>query len=135
MHESPRPDDLLAGVSRFLAEQVAPKIDDRAIAFRLKVALFLLATVRSELHLGDGHAHAEWARFSDMLGYTDALPSDPAERRDAFTKLNRELTDYIRSGTADETEMRQVMMASLRDKLAVVQPRFDARLDCENQGK
>jgi hypothetical protein len=132
MHDSPRPDDLLAGVSRFLADQIGPTIEDRALAFRLKVALFLLATIRRELQLGDGHAHQEWSRFAELLGYDHPLPTDPHERRLAFTQLNADLTEHIRAGDVDEQALRALMMASLRDKLAVVQPRFDTRMDSEN---
>ena len=136
MQDSPSSDELLTGISRFLAEQIAPGIADRGQGFRLKIALYLLSVVQRELSHADEHDQREWAGLQALSGQDLAYPSDGASRQGALRSLNLELARSIREDEhADLEAIRAHVLQTLRDKLAVVQPRFDLGPDCETLGK
>ena len=136
MQDRPSVDKLLAGVSRFLSEQILPGVEDRGQAFRLKVALYILATAQRELALSDTHNSREWASLLNLIGEDGPLPMERARRREEFDRLNAELASQIRAGGREGDEAVYAhLMETLREKLSVVQPRFDLRMECETPTK
>lgn len=127
MQDLPDKQTLLGALAQFLSEQVQPAITDRGLAFRVRIAAHLADTLRREVAHEEAHDAAELARLRDLLG-AEGLPSD---RTDAIRTLNARLAQALREGTVDADAARASLLATLRDKLAVVQPRFDTRLDLE----
>ena len=83
-------------------------------AFHARVAANMLAIVERELALGPGHEQAHPARLA-RLGVTD----------------DAELAAAIRSGALDNRidEVRELVWASVKDKLAVANPTYLARTE------
>lgn len=81
-------------------------------AFHIRIAVNLLEMVDRELELGPGHEVAHRARLA-QLGVAD----------------DAELCAMIRSGRADDRldEVRTLVWASVRDKLAVANPSYVER--------
>ena len=124
---------LLDGVQKFLKEQVVPKIEDRGVGFRVKVALYILGTLERRIQLGAHHTELETERLRDILGHS-ALKTDlstPANMD--LDALKMELAQSIRNGhwDHDDSTLRNSLMASLRDELQIVKPRFDTRVNLE----
>ena len=134
MQDLPSRDALLSGVSRFLVEQVASALDDRGLAFRLKIAVHLIETVRRELANEVVHDARELAGLRALLGGDDGSAEDGHQAE--IQRLNAALADLIRDSDDLELEATKThLMASLRDRLSVVQPRFDLGYDCEKQSE
>ena len=132
MQDLPDKSDLLAGVQRFLAEHVGPALEDRGAQFRLKIAIYLLDIVQREMTHAEAQDRAEWSSLCHLLAIDRAMPTDENERRRVFQAANRALAAQIQAGHfEDDTAVRAHIMASMRAKLAVVQPKFDLRLACE----
>lgn len=140
MQDAPDKGALLGGVAMFLMGQVEPALKaagQRGLAFRARIAAHLISTVYREIiHEGE-HDAAEWGRLTELLG---ALPeayrgdsSDPgaAGLTEALPEANARLACALRDDDApiDEAATRAALMATLRDRLMVVQPRFDTRID------
>ena len=90
--------DLCDAVALFLSKELTPSIEDRRMAFRVRIAAYLVSMVGRELRAD--------------------LPEQDVEA----------LVAAIRQGDFDD---RSALMEQLRAELAVVQPRFDTRLDVE----
>lgn len=126
MQDRPDAKALLEGVARFLERDLDGAVADRALSFRLKVAAHLVATVARELALDPAQESSERERLRVLLGSAE---TDVAA-------LERELAFRIRAGEVpggDERALRRALLVTLRDRLAVVQPRFDTRLDVESE--
>jgi hypothetical protein len=110
-HDLPTAAELVAAVRDWLALDVA----DAATPpnrFHLRVAANTLSIVERELQAAAAHAAAHANRL-ERLGVED----------------DRELAAAIRSGRIDyrDPELRELVWASVRDKLAVANPRYLAR--------
>ncbi len=83
-------------------------------SFHARVAANMLAIVGRELELGDAQQAAHQERLA-RLGVTD----------------DGELAERIRSGDLDDriAEVRELVRASVRDKLAVANPRYLDRVE------
>lgn len=90
--------DLCDAVALFLSKELTPAIGDRRLAFRVRIAAYLVSMVGREIRAD--------------------LPEQDLEA----------LVLAIRDGEFDD---RRALMEQLRSELAVVQPRFDTRLDVE----
>ena len=91
--------DLCDAVALFLSKELTSSIEDRRMAFRVRIAAYLVSMVGRELR---------------------------ADRPDQDLEA---LVSAIRQGEFDD---RAALMEQLREELAVVQPRFDTRLDVED---
>jgi hypothetical protein len=131
-----RPDKatLLDAVVQFLAAEVHPTVADKALAFRVLIAANLCAVVAAELRAEDDHDAAELTRLRALLPDVDAGPGAHAPRRSethaALLALNRALCERIRAGATGPDVWRHVR-ATLREQLAVANPRFDASDEIE----
>lgn len=124
MHDAPSKERILVDVARFLKQDVLPATTDRALAFRVRIAAHLLATVAREV---DGLEEALGAELADLEGLGLAAPTGSLSEDDAAVRAGREaLAARIREGADDADD---VLIASLRRRLAVGQPHFS--LDIE----
>lgn len=130
MQDHPDKLTLLQGVGTFLATELAPKIDDRDLRFRARIAAYLIQIVAMELAFDEQQDDAELTRLGVLLDEETVANLPASQRKAELRRLNDALVDRIRSGDVDEALFDHVT-ATLREKLAVVQPRFDTRLDVE----
>lgn len=107
-HDPPTAAELVEAVRDWLADEVAPS-EQPPNRFHLRVATNVLDIVRREIELGPEHTTAHVERLG-RLGVAD----------------DRELADAIRSGDLDyrDPTLRDLVWASVRDKLAVANPRY-----------
>jgi hypothetical protein len=127
MQDRPDRHALLTAVAGFLKSDVMPAIKDPGVRFRLLVATHVLGVVDREL----AGEHGAWAGQRDRLvALGIAVPADlldePA-RRAAIAGAHAELVARIDGAArdADLSAERAHIAATLREKLAVVNPRFD----------
>ncbi len=126
MQDIPDKSALLGAVRRFLKDDLLPVVPDPSLRYRVLVALSLLGVVERELALGDGHYADEIGRLAELLEAAEvddlsALQSDDA-RRAALTPIYERL---LADDATDQDALFAHVKATLADKLAVVNPRFD----------
>lgn len=107
-HDMPSAEALVEAVREWLERDVLPATSGR-LQFHSRVAVNVLSMVERELRLGPGQAAAHRERL-DRLGVTD----------------DAELARRIRDGEFDDRlpEVRELVWASVRDKLAVANPKY-----------
>ena len=76
MQNLPDRDVLLQAVAGFLIKDVVPGLSDRGLAFRVRIAAHLVATLSRELQTEEADDAAQLARLSAALG--DPSPETPA---------------------------------------------------------
>lgn len=132
MQDLPDAPTVLGEVARFLGEKVRPAIDDRGLAFRVRIASHLLGMLAREATLAGHHLQQEAARLA-------ALFEEPAPTTDVEAWVlarNARLARALRADELDTAAMSAVrahLLDTLRDTLAVVQPDFDTRLDPDTE--
>jgi len=106
-HDAPTAEELLEAVREWLERDVVPSVDGR-LAYHARVAATALAIVEREMALGPAQAAAHRERL-EALGVRDEA----------------ELARQIRAGELDDRldEVKAVVWATVRDKLAVANPR------------
>ncbi|MCA9539905.1 MAG: hypothetical protein KC620_13500 [Myxococcales bacterium] len=131
MQDAPDRETLLAELARFLGEQVVPALRDPGLAFRVRVAAFLAEVVARECAHEEDHDAAELERLCALLGESGEQPEGRTARREAINALDARLVTALRAEppAIDLDTTRAALMAILRDRLAVVQPRFDPSID------
>jgi hypothetical protein len=107
-HDVPTAAQLLEAVREWLDRDVMPSVEGR-LQFHTRVAMNVLAMVERELALGADQAVAHRQRL-EQLGCGD----------------DTELAARIRAGDLDHRldEVRDLVWASVRDKLEVANPRY-----------
>jgi len=107
-HDVPSAEQLLEAVREWLERDIMPAVDGR-LRFHARVAANVLAIVERELALGPEQAEAHRERLAG-LGVTDEA----------------DLAARIRAGEMDDRldEVKVVVWATVRDKLAVANPRY-----------
>jgi hypothetical protein len=107
-HDRPTAEELLEAVREWLVGEVVPTTSGR-LRFHARVAANVLGMVERELALG-AEQEAAHRRRLDRLGVAD----------------DAELAARIRAGGLDERyeEVRDVVRASVEDKLAVANPGY-----------
>jgi hypothetical protein len=125
VNDEPHAEDLLRAVERFLERDVVPALQG-VPRFHARVAANVVAMVAREIETEAEHQAGEWTRLGQLLGESDALPEAREARRQALRARNQALVDRIRAGEADAGDLRQRVLAHLRetvaDKMAVSQP-------------
>ncbi|MEW5848012.1 MAG: DUF6285 domain-containing protein [Myxococcota bacterium] len=137
MQQRPDPSTLLDAVCSFLLTEVAPKIDDKALSFRVMIAANLANIVSQELRTDEKRLSDELQRLQailpDVTGDASQLRTR-AERLAALDTLNRALARGLRerhfSGAQMDTILEHVRVTTL-ETLAVTNPRFDASDEIE----
>ncbi|MBK9178458.1 MAG: hypothetical protein IPM45_02595 [Acidimicrobiales bacterium] len=109
-HDAPSAQQLVEAVREWLEREVLPAVEGR-LQFHTRVAVNVLGMVERELELGPEQA-ADHAERLASLGVADEA----------------ELAAAIRSGALDDRydEVRAAVAATVRDKLAVANPRYAA---------
>lgn len=131
MQDHPNKMALLTGVARFLAADLASNIEDRDLRFRTRIAAYLVQQVALELAFDEQQDAAEMKRLAALLGDDEPSPDAPTSaRHEQLRAMNARLVERIRAGDVDEALFDHVKK-TLEEKLAVVQPRFDTRLEVE----
>ncbi len=107
-HDAPTTAELVEAVREWLERDVMPATEGR-LQFHARVAVNVLAMVEREIALGPEQEARHRARLA-ALGVAD----------------DAELAARIRAGEFDDryTEVRDAVRASVRDKLAVANPRY-----------
>jgi hypothetical protein len=107
-HDRPTAVELLEAVREWIEGDVMPAVEGR-LQFHARVAVNVLAIVERELAIGDDQAAAHGARLASLGVVDDA-----------------DLAARIRAGDLDDRldEVRDAVWASVRDKLAVANPRY-----------
>lgn len=111
-HDAPNAAQLLEAVREWLERDVmeaAGVLGDARLGFHTRIAVNVLAMVEREIALGPAQAERHAARLGALGCRNDA-----------------ELAARIRTGYMDERlgEVRELVLASVRDKLAVANPRY-----------
>lgn len=126
MQDTPDAPTLLTEIAQFLESQVRPSIDDKGLAFRVRIAVHLLGVIAREVEHAPAHLNAEADRLSALLG--GAPPGDDLH---AWVEgRNAALAKGLRADAYDaetRTAIRTHLMQTLRETLAIAQPRFDTR--------
>lgn len=126
MQDTPDAPTLLTEIARFLETQVRPAIDDKGLAFRVRIAVHLLGVIGREVTHAPAHLQAEADRLAALSGV--ALPAD--DLTEWVGARNADLAAGLRADTYDaeaRDAIRAHLMQTLRETLAVAQPRFDTR--------
>ncbi|MCA9560934.1 MAG: hypothetical protein KC583_20440 [Myxococcales bacterium] len=141
MQDFPDKATLLGAVAEFLDKTVRPALDasdapnSRGLAFRVRVAAHMVATVAREVTFEGLHDAAELSRLRALLDRTDdPLPPNDMARRATLTELNAELARRLREDPLtedDQDAIRTHLVRTLEEKLSVVQPRFDVKMRIE----
>jgi hypothetical protein len=107
-HDRPTAEELVEAVREFLERDVMAATDGR-VQFHTRVAVNVLGMVQRELALGPAQAAAHRARL-DALGFADESA----------------LAGAIRRGEVDDRydEVKSAVAATVRDKLAVANPKY-----------
>jgi len=107
LHDTPSAEQLVESVREWLERDVLTGTTGR-LQFHTRVAVNVLAMVERELRLGQGQAAAHAVRLA-QLGCAD----------------DAELAARIRDGAFDDRleEVRELVLADVRDKLAVANPK------------
>jgi hypothetical protein len=134
MQERPDKLVLLGAISRFLVEEVRPALTDSRLNFRALIAAHLAHVVATEIGSDEATLTREMARLQPFFPDVPA-PGESFEARRAFVaELNRRLAAMLREEAPADAELARiaaVLRESLREKLAIENPRFDVALDIE----
>lgn len=135
MQDLPEKAMLLDALAQFLDKQLRPKLEDPALAFRVRIATHLSQLVAREIRAEDQHDLAEIARLREVLGRAEEAPPLPrALRHQAILEMKRALSKTVRDADLDEpaqARLRSAIKATLIEKLSVSQPRFDTSTQIE----
>jgi hypothetical protein len=140
MQERPNKLVLLSAIARFLVEDARPALSDPRLAFRALIAANLASIVASELSSDAEATRSELARlralFPDAPPAGESLDGERGERdeRDQVLALTERLARRLREESPGEDELARIAAAlreSLREKLAVDNPRFDTSPEIE----
>jgi hypothetical protein len=137
MQERPDKVVLLGAIARFLVEEARPALADPRLSFRALIAAHLAGVVAAELMSDDESVTREIARLRPFFpDVTDAAATNPSfeARRALANELNARLAARLRETTPAPEEIARIaaaLLESLREKLAIENPRFDTSLDIE----
>ena len=134
MQERPNKLVLLTAISRFLIEDVRPQLTDPRLNFRALIAAHLASVVASELTSDEEYLERELARLSPLVQSPPAPNASLEARRVAVAELNTKLAALLREDRSSPEELARIadaLRGSLREKLAIENPRFDTALDIE----
>jgi len=135
MQERPNKLVLLTALARFLMEEARPALSDPRLAFRALIAANLASVVASELASDDGAVTSDLARLVSLFpGESESADAPFDSRRARVAELNTRLAVRLREvdlATDEADRIAAVLRESLREKLAIDNPRFDTSLDIE----
>jgi hypothetical protein len=118
MQDLPTAAELVEAVREFLERDIFPTVDGRR-QFHTRVAMNVLGIVQRELEQSHRTDAEERARLVALL-------QRDADSDRSLTDLNMELAAAIRDGSlaASREELIDHLRATLRDKLAIANPKY-----------
>ena len=127
MQDRPDARELLATLGDFLEGELMPALDG-PLKYRTRVALNLCRILEREERLGNSYLLRERERLSRLLGLgaEDLLPGS---LRDQVEDLNQQLVTRLGADTLPagfEAGAWEALMATTREKLAIVRPGYDS---------
>ena len=134
MQDRPDKATLLDAVARFLAtdlREAQKEPADAAVGFRVLIAANLVQMVAAELRLEDAQDQAQSERLRAIFGDASPQPATAQHRTDrhaAIRAMEADLASRLRDGSLDadrRAAARDHVRATLREKLAVTNARFD----------
>lgn len=131
MQDSPERKVILEHVAKWLARDLAPVIEDQALAFRVKIAAHLVGQVCRELHAEPIADPMELAGLAAVFGQQPAAES-PEARQDQIRALEARLAGGLREGEIPASDpIRMGLMQLLAGRLQVSNPRFAAQAELD----
>jgi hypothetical protein len=133
MQDAPDKAVLLDAVARFLAMEVRPALSDPALGFQVLIAANLATIVAAEIRGEDVQDAAQLERLEKLARPEVPVPPLPATKAERYARiraLEAELVERIKGRTLGASEIGAAwahVKQTLREKLAVVNPRFDLR--------
>jgi len=134
VQERPNKLVLLTAISQFLVEEARPALKDPRLAFRALIAAHLASVVASELNSDTEVVARDLGRLRELFPDAPDAGESLESKRALVAELNLRLASKLRDGVASAEELARVAGAlreSLREKLAIENPRFDTSLDVE----
>lgn len=131
MQDRPNKTEILDALATFLMREVRPQVTDPALNFRVLIAANLASIVANEQRSEDTEDAAQLQRLQMLMPdvKVDGQVPGRAGRLEAIETLNKELVTRIRGGELNDTQRAGIWIhlgETLREKLAVVNPRFDS---------
>ena len=127
MQDKPEAPDLLDAIADFLMKEVLPRVkEDDGLAFKTLVSWNMLGVVGRELRDGDPLLEEELTGLMELLGENDPIPDRYSEKLALARRLNTKLAEKISDEKIgpDNREIWEHVKKSVRDKLAISNPRF-----------
>lgn len=128
MQDRPTLDELLEAVAGYLRDDVMANTTGRT-NFHGRVAMNVVEMVRREIASIEDHFAREWDGLDHLLGVTP-MPPHLGAVRSGLLDRNRQLSEAIQDGRADEGQWRADVLRHLRqtihDKLLVSNPALAA---------
>jgi hypothetical protein len=120
--------ELLAAVRSFLEDDLVPGLEGRR-RFHALVAANVLGIVEREVAGEEAQLASHWDRLASLFALDPtARPQGLGALRAAVRDLETRLADDIRAGLGDDPARRRAVRdhvrATVREKLAVANPRF-----------
>lgn len=127
MQDRPDARELLATLGDYLEGELLPALEG-PLSYRTRVALNLCRILERETRLGSSFLLRERDRLCRLLGLglEDLLPGS---LHDQVEDLNQQVVNELAAGTLPqgfEANAWNALMATTRDKLAIVRPGYDS---------
>jgi hypothetical protein len=127
MQDRPTSVELLEAAADFVESELVPAIQG-ARQFQARVVANVMRVVAREIKLEDPLVRNEVKALAQLLGYDTPHLHSLDELRAAAISMGDELAAKIRVGEADDGDMRQNVLAAVRqsveDKLRIANPRY-----------
>lgn len=114
-------EELLAGVEKFLRQDVLPQLSGSSV-YKCRVAANMLGIVQRELAQGPGADKSELEGLEALLGRR----SEKDDMQEALDDLNQELCAKIRSGELNDQHeaVAAHTLRTLMDKVGIANPKY-----------
>lgn len=135
MRQTPTKEELLGAVADFLDGAVRPALEDRGLAFRLRIATNLLRTVSMECVGEDAADREELQGLRWLLKTEGDPPADRKSLRRALRESTAQLAAGLKDGVIPDGDLDSVgahLRATLAVDLSLINPRFDRSPDIES---
>ena len=134
MQDAPTKETLLLALAKFIMMEVRPAVTDSRLSFRLLIAANLAGIVAQECAGEDAQNRAELTRLTAIFQDLDRDVADAArpEQLRVLAEFNARLARGIVDGSLDTAPGNAVfahIKSTLIEKLAIDNPRFDAKRD------
>jgi hypothetical protein len=108
---------MLGAAVKYMEAELLPTLEGYH-RFKTRVTINVLAMIKRELEMRDGHAAAERERLAAILGHAGEVE-----------ELSRELADKIQAGalSSDDPALRAHIRQILADALAINNPKWLTR--------